>query len=209
MKGTGKQSFYEIQLNNSSLIVAFAIAVALGIGVFMLGVMVGKGQAPVTPNESGWVEDSLATGDGSATTEAEPADPDLDFFEAVQEPNGEATQPAAGSGGDEAPPQRQDPPAESQPAAVTPPAGMPQHDPALATGWIVQVRATPQRAEADGLQAALAAAGFPAYVISAQSGGNTVYRVRVGRYRDRASAERAASLLGGRGDIGETWVTEG
>lgn len=210
MNGSGKQSFYEIQLNNSSLIVAFVIAVGLGIGIFMLGVMVGRGQAPVTPLEEGWVEDSFAPADApTAAADETGQDPDLDFFEQVEEPApGQASTEQAAP-----PPAGQEEEATEEPVstppAVTPPTGMPAHDPSLATGWVVQVKATPQRNEAETLQAALAAAGFPAFVISADSGSGTVYRVRVGRYGDRADAERVDGLLRARNDIADTWVTEG
>lgn len=212
MNGSGKQSFYEIQLNNSSLIVAFVIAVGLGIGIFMLGVMVGRGQAPTTPVEEGWVEDTFAPADGPAAvaeTAGEDTDPDLDFFEQVEEPA-----PGQAAAEQAAPPtaRQQEQPAEapvSTPPAVTPPTGMPAADPSLATGWVVQVKATPRQSEAEALQAALAAAGFPAFVISADSGSGTVYRVRVGRYGDRADAERVDGLLRARDDIADTWVTEG
>jgi len=210
MNGSGKQSFYEIQLNNSSLIIAFVIAVALGIGIFMLGVMVGQGQAPATALEAGWVEDSFAASEPATTDAEEIEDPDLDFFEQVEEPAPGQAQPPTGGDDAEQDTAAAEPPGETpaQPA-VSPPSGLPSHDPNLSTGWVVQVKATPQRGEADDLQAALAAAGFPAYVISADGAGSAIYRVRVGRYVDRGDADRVAELLGARSDIGDTWVTEG
>ena len=38
MNGSGKQSYYEIQLSNGSLIAAFLVAAAVGVTVFVLGV---------------------------------------------------------------------------------------------------------------------------------------------------------------------------
>ena len=96
------------------------------------------------------------------------------------------------------------PPADN-PSSTSPSLQLPAHDPAIASGYVVQVRATPDRAAADALQAALAGAGFPAFVVS----GDNLYRVRVGRYRNEGDAERVAALLDARADIDETWITQG
>ena len=57
--------------------------------------------------------------------------------------------------------------------------------------------------------ASLATAGFPAFVVSSDVNGTMMYRVRVGRYREQAAAERVAVALSGRGDIVDTWITQG
>lgn len=220
MSASGKQSFYEIQLSNSSLIVAFVIAVGLGVAVFMLGVMVGRGQAPQPVDEQGWVESLGADGGepaAGAVEEEEPAE-DLDFYERVEDPvDGQETADAGDSGGpgaaaadDEADADE----AEAQgggdaDASSGETADLPAADPSIATGFVVQVKATPNRADADALQAALAAAGYPAFVVQADVGGNTTYRVRVGRYGSRDDAERVSAALEGRSDVESTWVTEG
>ena len=207
MNGSGKQSFYEIQLSNGSLIVAFLVAAAVGVTVFVLGVMVGRGQAPQALPESGWVEalddisaepqpleeaapvadlggadaaDDTAAG---ATTQEEPATPPP-FEDVVAEANPEASQPSA-------------------------PAGLPGNDPGLANGWVVQVKSTDDESEARTLQAELSRSGFPAFVVQADVRGSSVWRVRVGRYGAEADAQRVAAALSGRTDIGDTWVTQG
>ena len=87
MNGSGKQSFYEIQLSNSSLIVAFLVAVGLGVAVFMLGVMVGRDQGPQPLLEGGLVE---ALGDETGPAPAvDPAD--TDFLGRMEEPAEETT----------------------------------------------------------------------------------------------------------------------
>lgn len=203
MSSGRQQSFYEIQLNNGSLIAAFLVAVALGVAVFMLGVMVGRGQAPATPEqESGWVEEDLGTADVEDATE--PSDPE--FFEKVQEsesPVGEATaEPATAD---------QEPPSEQAPAETPQPqvSGLPEADPSLASGYVIQVKSTPERADADRLQGSLAAAGFPAFVIAADVNGRTTYRVRVGRYRTSEDATAVERALSERSDVESTWVTTG
>lgn len=206
MNGSGKQSFYEIQLNNASLIAAFLIAVGLGVAVFMLGVMVGRGQAPETPVEGRWAEESFTADDeqGSEDTTAP------EFFEKVQE-----TDEADSDAATVAEPERE-PPVTEQEQEETPPvrstdSGLPAADPSLppGSGWVVQVKATPQRSEAAELQAALATAGFDAFIEEQPSGNQTVYRVRVGRYAQEADARRVESALADRPDVSDTWVTRG
>lgn len=217
MNGSGKQSFYEIQLNNSSLIAAFLVAVALGVAVFMLGVMVGRGQVADGPGDGGWAEESFAAGEETAEDEGI----DTEFFEKVQETDAEAADPATeaeASPSSETTPDEEMPdeetPAEQEAPATdprTPPDGLPAADPALppGSGWVVQVKATPQRSEAAELQAALAASGFDAFIEEYASGGRTNYRVRVGRYEDEADARRVETALARRPDVSGTWVTRG
>jgi DedD protein len=61
---------------------------------------------------------------------------------------------------------------------------------AVATeGWTVQVGSFGVRATSDRIAADLKHEGFSAFVVAFQSGNQTMYRVRVGPERDRASAE--------------------
>jgi cell division protein FtsN len=213
-----EQSFYEIQLNTPHLVLAFLGAAVVGVAIFWLGVVIGRGQTE--PAMSGDWQAAVPT-DGSSEADEEP----LGFYEAVNET------PADDEGGTE---QAQEPVTEEP--ASTPPApevaapefqpsepvaeqpapveaesrvGLPSPDASLASGWIVQVRSTPDKPAADSLQAALVSAGFPAFVVSAEVSGQTYYRVRVGRYRTRGDAETIETELLGRTDIDTTWVTEG
>ncbi len=56
-------------------------------------------------------------------------------------------------------------------------------------GWTVQVGSFGVRATSDRLAADLKREGFTAFIVAFQSSGNTLYRVRVGPARDRATAE--------------------
>lgn len=193
MNGSGKQSFYEIQLSNSSLIIAFVVAVGLGVAVFMLGVMVGKGQSDAVAVGSDYVE-QFASGD--SPLEPASASADLQFDQNVRQPTeAQDASPAAAA------------PATSTPVALSPATvSLPAHDPTIANGYVVQVKATGDRSEANALQTALTAAGFPTWVVT---GEDDLYRVRVGRYRREDDAERVAAALSERSDIGETWITQG
>lgn len=88
-------------------------------------------------------------------------------------------------------PQTQTPPAE-QP--VTPTAPTPA--PTGVGGFTVQVRSSPNEADAKAAVASLAAAGFEAYVVRADLGARGVwYRVRVGRFESREDARKTAAKL--------------
>ena len=200
MNGSGKQSFYEIQLSNRSLIVAFLVAVGLGVAVFMLGVMVGRGQGPQPLLEGGLVE---ALGDDTGLTAAVDR-ADTDFLGRMEEP-AEGTSANLGT-------EAAEPIATSRPAAASPSVAsndLPEADASIASGYVVQVKATSDREEADTLQASLASAGFPAFVVSGDVAGTLMFRVRVGRYREESAAERVAVALSGHRDIVDTWITEG
>ena len=221
------QSFYEIQLNTPHLVIAFLGAVVVGVAIFWLGVQIGKGQSDTGLPEE-W-QAAVPADQAPAEAEEEP----LEFYETVQEPTSQpqvaAGEPAAAAvdpqtTSEPATTSEPDPPparveeAET-PVAPTPPAStpastpsrstMPAHDPSLATGWVVQVRSTTDKADADALQARLAGDGFPAFVVSADVQSETYYRVRVGRYLSQADARTVESRLQGRSDIESTWVTEG
>ena len=98
---------------------------------------------------------------------------------------------------------------EPAPVVAESPTGLPSEDASLASGWIVQVRSTPDKSSADLLQAALAVAGFPAFVVSAEVSGETYYRVRVGRYGSRDDPVRVEAPLTTRADLADPCVTGG
>jgi cell division septation protein DedD len=206
MNGSGKQSYYEIQLSNGSLIAAFLVAAAVGVTVFVLGVMVGRGQAPEALPETEWVESLAAddgAGSGSGQAPLEEAEPIVDGVGTTDEPDDEADDPGAAPVEDlvaEVEPEA----ATSQPEAT---AGLPANDPSLASGWVIQVKATSDETEARALQAQLSRSGFPAFVV--QDSRTAMWRVRVGRYGSQDDAEEVNSALSGRTDIASTWVTQG
>ncbi len=206
MNGSGKQSFYEIQLSNGSLIVAFLVAAGVGVTVFVLGVMVGRGQVQQALPESGWVEPLAADDFGAQQPPLEEAGP-------VAEAAGE-TLDGQPTGANDEPAEA---PFEGVVAEATPevtrqveaPAGLPADDPSLASGWVIQVKSTDNETEARALQAELSRSGFPTFVVQADVRGSSVWRVRVGRYGAQSDAEEVAAALSGRTDIGDTWVTQG
>lgn len=79
-------------------------------------------------------------------------------------------------------------------------------DDAPPTGaWIVQAMATRDARVARRVRDRLAARGLPATLIEGRDGRGTIWRVRAGRYGDRAGAEAVSRRI--RKDLGlESWV---
>ena len=78
-----------------------------------------------------------------------------------------------------------------------PPAPVDKDKPAAVTsgGYAVQLTALRDRSEADAVVKRLAGKGYPAYVVNPLPGKPPVYRVQVGRYQNRADADRIATKL--------------
>ncbi|MGH9176073.1 MAG: SPOR domain-containing protein, partial [Vicinamibacterales bacterium] len=62
-------------------------------------------------------------------------------------------------------------------------------------GFAIQLAALGKRNEADGIARRLTGKGYPAYVITPDSGAPAVFRVRVGKFKDRKEAESIAARL--------------
>ncbi len=62
-------------------------------------------------------------------------------------------------------------------------------------GWIVQLTATKDRANADGIANRLIGKGYPAFVLDPPAGAPVIYRVQVGGYTDRREADQVARRL--------------
>jgi cell division septation protein DedD len=83
------------------------------------------------------------------------------------------------------------PPAKSAPAAAATP------EPA-GNGFAIQVAALREPGgakEADAMVKRLAAKGYPAYIVTPQKGDAQIYRVRVGKFKERREADTVAARL--------------
>jgi DedD protein len=99
------------------------------------------------------------------------------------------------------------PPPQVEPARERASPVMPSNQPASlaeppGSGFVVQVAAVRQRAQADAIAKGLSAKGYPAFVTV--SGGN--FRVRVGKYAERGEAESVASRLA-QEERFDPWIT--
>jgi cell division septation protein DedD len=213
-----EQSYYEIALTNRQVAVAFVILLACVLASFFAGVWIGRGERP-----------RLAQHLERAAVGSEPAVPaeELEFFsdaegaqverrpdlqELVETPR-PGTSLAEDLGLERPPaepppgPAREGaPPEAGPPAAGRSPAGAAPALPAEGGTSVIQVFSSRDEAQARQLMGRLQAAGLTAFLSPAEAPGGTMYRVRVGPFRERAEAERVASRVRSEFKL-DTWIT--
>jgi cell division septation protein DedD len=203
---TQDDGFHEIQLNGKQLVFLFMAGTVVAVVIFLLGVFVGRG-----------VRAEL--GDGSAVTAQDlPSAPDVSAVAA----NTGSSAPAAAAedlsypnrlGSTEPPretlratPPPPDPAAKPAPDAPARSVAVPPVTPAapaaaaVATepkgdGFAIQVAALAKREEAETIVRRLTERGYSAYVIAPASGTPSVFRVRVGKFKERREAEAVSARL--------------
>jgi cell division septation protein DedD len=199
---TTDDAFHEIQLNGKQLVFLFMSVVVAAVVVFLLGVLVGRDvlsqrgplEAQGSPEAPAAVADAAvpAVAPSGAPTAA---NEELSYPSRLSDgaPASETLRPAnppavrASAPPASAPPR----PAPAETASATA-AGF--NEPA-GDGFAIQVAALRQRAEADGVARSLATKGYPAYVLNPESGAPAVFRVRVGKFKERSEAETVAARL--------------
>lgn len=207
------EGFREIQLNGKQLVFLFMAATVVSVVIFLCGVQVGRGVRPDRALDQGIATAEIAADPGAPRTAqatpvpaAEPPAPadELSYPDRLQRdtPPQETLKAAV------PPPVPEPPPVAVEPAprpSVTPPA--PERSPApasmtvgasdpLGPGFAVQVAAYKDRREADILARQLVAKGYPAFVMDPVKGApSAMYRVRVGKYRNRGDAEAISTRL--------------
>jgi hypothetical protein len=181
--------FHEIQLSGKQLVFLFMATTVVSVVIFLCGVLVGRGvradQAPL----------GALIGAGADTLgDVSPTSPDV---RSVPGDAGALVDDAASLTyfrrlESDAPVEEDllvaadDPPAIPEPLPVTeaPP------EASASEGFTVQVAALRGRADAQTIRDQLTGKGYPAYVLDpAPDAPAAVYRVRVGRYQERAEAE--------------------
>ena len=210
---------HEIQLNGKQLVFLFMTATVVAVVIFLCGVMVGRGvQAP-----SSRLVASASTADptadlqtvapvaASSTPTGAPASSaeQLSYPDRLEEPTPvnevlrQATAaPASATKTPALPPVA---PASAKVAGSKPAVRAGSSEPP-GDGFVVQVAAVRQRAEADTIRRRLAGKGYPAFVTTPGAGGPAVFRVRVGKYESRREAESVAGRLE-REEQFKPWVT--
>jgi cell division septation protein DedD len=210
MATTPDEGFREIQLSGKHLVFLFMAGTVMAVVIFLSGVMVGRGVRA----ERGVV--SGLTDAGTGASAANPAAPTsaagtagqpvttgekLSYAERLNAPAPGAEQLQKAE-----PPEPADeavtpaPPAEApRAAAPTALAGAPRAEAGSGEppgpGYAIQVAALRGRGEADAIVRRLSGKGYPAYVLAPARGAPTVYRVRVGKYKDRREADSVAARL--------------
>lgn len=213
---TTDEGFREIQLNGKQLVFLFMAATVVSVVIFLCGVLVGRG---VRGDHPGAAEETSAaiTADPAASPPPQAATPpageppapsdELSYPERLQretppQENLKLVRPA------EPPPPVAEPqpsrgvappapaPARQAPVAATPPVAAAASAEPSGLGFAVQVMTFPDRRGADTLVAQLSKKGYPAFVAGpVTSGGRSIYRVRVGKYKDRREAEAVSHRL--------------
>jgi len=214
-------SYYEIALTNRQVLIAFAILLVCLVAAFLAGVWVGRGDAAPAPARLA----QEAPADAGDEEEGEP----LSFFSA--DAGEQAAEPAAATtlaedlgesaaGGAAGPPPAPpaDEPAAAAPApAARPPAARPaapaaagpaaaEPAPPAAGEVVIQVLSSRDREQAQSMVERLLASGRDAYLSPVESGGQTLYRVRIGPFADRAQAQRVADEVRRQFKV-DTWIT--
>ena len=214
--------FHEIQLSGKQLVFLFMATTVVSVVIFLCGVLVGRnvrseGLSAAGGSTSGSTAGPGATAQPSPSTVAEvPATPEPGLtynkrlgddkpvteklkaqteFERVTAPDASKAAPveppAAPSAGPSAgmkTPETTPRPAPA-PAAITP-------QPAQSGVWAVQVVALTDRAAATAVVQRLSAKGYPAFLVTPQSGASVQnYKVQVGKFEDRSQAEQIAGRL--------------
>lgn len=192
---TDDDGFHEIQLNGKQLVFLFMAGTVVAVVIFLCGVLVGRG-VPLTP------DDPLSAEGPAAAVPEPPAVASSSGSEAPASSNEDLSYPARLSSAD-APRERlrQTPPPAAPlrvpdvaPAAATAPAADVKGEPG-GNGFAIQLAALRERAEAETIVRRLTAKGYAAYVMSPAAGAPSVYRVRVGKFKDRREAESVSSRL--------------
>ncbi len=199
--------FREIQLNGKQLVFLFMATTIVAVVIFLCGVMVGRGvrtatasttteapPAPPTP-EAAPPGDSQtqATTAGAAEKVAAAANPPTALPPAPPPTSEESPAPGSAKSGAAPPPAdgAAAPRAANEPASRADPAPSAEQ---AGEGWIVQVAALGKQAEADTIVQRLKSKGYAAYLLPPPSGGG-MYRVRVGKFKERRDAENVMRRL--------------
>ncbi len=217
-------AFHEIQLNGKQLVFLFMTATVVSVVIFLCGVLVGRGvraeRGAVTDEallgqlpaaDSSFAEQNArssppATGsDPRTATPPQPAE-DLSYFNRLERENPPpenlkpepevASVPAPASvpaAVDEPVAPRAAPAVERRPA--TEPAVAERRAPESSSGYVVQIAALNDRAEADAMARRLSSKGYAAYVMAPAGGTPAVYRVRIGAFKTRREADTMAAKL--------------
>jgi len=194
---THDDGFHEIQLNGKQLVFLFMAGTVVAVVIFLLGVFVGRGvQAdagavdPLVAQQPASVPDIPPVASSSGSEAPASASEDLSY------PNRLGTGDAPREVLRETPvpprvPARQADPAPAPPApAVTDVAAEPAGD-----GFAIQLAALGKREEAESIVRRLAGKGYSAYLMAPATGAPAVYRVRVGKFKDRREAESVSARL--------------
>lgn len=201
MATTNDEGFHEIQLNGKQLVFLFMAVTVVSVVIFLCGVLVGRGvqgtNAPVDP----LIAENLLPADAVPAAASTPAsgasataNEDLSYPDrlARAQPAAEQLREVPPVPHEETAPatSRSTPPAAAPAPAIPAAAGEP-----AGAGYAIQLTALSKRDEAESIAKRLTGKGYPAYVLSPETGAPAVFRVRVGKFKDRREAESVRARL--------------
>ena len=208
---THDEGFHEIQLNGKQLVFLFMAGTVVAVVIFLLGVFVGRGVRsqvgdtdPLTAQETAAPGPEIpAVAASSASGASATASEDLSYPERLADPapprenlrESAAKAPAPAAPASAAPPAP--PPvasAATSSAPATARASSVATEPA-GDGFAIQLAALGKREEAEGIVRRLTNKGYSAYLMAPASGAPAVYRVRVGKFKERREAESVSARL--------------
>ena len=208
---TADDAFHEIQLSGKQLVFLFMATTVISVIIFICGVLVGR-SVPV---------EGLSAAEAPVTTASAPADVPAPAEGATTAPaTGKAAEGTSYSARLDAPsnpPEKLTPIAEPPPAPVVAEATRPAPEPAAPPPreastrqsvdtpkaaaaqpgtWAVQVVSLRDRGAANQIVQRLQGRSYPAFLVAPAPGTPTqLYKVQVGKYKDRAEAERVQARL--------------
>jgi cell division septation protein DedD len=212
--------FREIQLSGKQLVFLFMATTIVAVVIFLCGVMVGRGvKAPGTaaaaaPQASVPTPDAQPLADNLATPKSDQPAAGATAKDAQSaDSQAQGAKPAADKASSTAPPD-EPPVVAEEPAAKTPaaapaaansaPAPAASNEPA-GDGWIVQVAALADQAQANAIASRLVSKGYSAYVTAPPPGGG-MFRVRVGKFKERRQADTVLRRLQKEEQL-KPWIT--
>jgi DedD protein len=210
---TTDEGFREIQLNGKQLVFLFMAATVVSVVIFLCGVLVGRGVRPDRPAQAEATAAAVVPDPASAPPPqpaAAPAQPpaeppapadELTYFDRLQKndtPRETLKSSSPPQTATKSSPARAAPPAVSaaqpSPADAHPPS--PSAGEPSGPGFAVQVTTRADRQAADMLVKQLTKKGYPAYVSGpVPSGGRSIFRIRVGKYKTAKEAEAIKTRL--------------
>jgi cell division septation protein DedD len=218
MATTSDDGFREIQLDGKQLVFLFMAVTVVSVVIFLLGVLVGRNvraEAATDPLASPARTSESTGAPPPPPVVSNPSTPSATANEPLSYPNrlGSGSQPreTLGTGAPRtevpaaaaptpapAPAASAPTPEATRPAATTPspaPAAPAVAGEPKGTGYAIQLAALGKRDEADAIARRLAAKGYAAYVMAPETGAPAMFRVRVGKFKERREAEGVAAKL--------------
>lgn len=213
MSSTQEDSFREIQLSGKALVFLFMAVTVIGVGIFLMGLLVGRGvlatRGPAGASAALEAQDEPApppaSASGASSASPATAGEKLSYAERLGSPEPAKEQlKAATSAPPQTPPSPKAETVAPASAATTKSAASVAAPSAAAiiastepagAGFAIQVAALREREEADVIVKRLAGKGYPAYVVAPAKGAPSVFRVRVGKFKERREADTIAARL--------------